>query len=117
MFRFKKKEKEKHKLTLHYVISNDGAGGASMTFYESEKLAKFMELCEDEGFGEDTYDSITVQSDSPIKHNVYSITNVEDCLEEWDDKLKYGMKSDRDHTRLVREYAILLNMRMDRDNA
>jgi hypothetical protein len=106
--------KDKHALTLHYVMANDGAGGAIISFYESEKLAKFIELCEDEPFGEETYDSITMLSDSPIAHNVRNVRTIEDCIEEFEDNMEYSlgcMKPDYE-----REYAILLNMKRDRDH-
>ena len=106
--------KKKYKLTLHYFACNDGAGSAFIRFYESEKLARFVELCEEEPFGEVTYDSIVLKSNSPIQHDIYRIISVEDCIEDWEDRLEDAMNCEM--LDFEREYAIILNMKVDKDN-
>ncbi len=110
----KQEEQDKHALTLHYIVTNNGDGSASTRFYESKKLAEFIESCEDEGFAEETYDSITMLSDSPIEHNIRGITTLEECIEDWEDGMEYAMSCMKPD--YEREYAILLNMKRDRDN-
>ncbi len=102
-------ERDKHALTLHLVISNDGAGGANTSFYESKELAEFVELCDEEGFGEPTYESITMLSDSPITSDVYKVNTIENVIEDWDCEF-YLEDPDQ-----ARDYAILLNMKRKRD--
>jgi len=49
-------------LTLTYLITNDGAGGASFNMYESAALAEWVEEHEAEPFGEPAVGTITIES-------------------------------------------------------
>lgn len=100
-------------MKLWYAMENDGAGGCSFTLYESEELAKFAERMADQPFGEDTVGSISLESDSYIHVNE-CVDQIEDLIIQWDDRLKYSSPNQVDS--LNREIAILMNMKVDRDN-
>ena len=54
------------KTDLWYAIHSDGAGAAYIRFYESRKLAEWVEEHQYEGWGDSCVSFISVESDGPV---------------------------------------------------
>ena len=111
---FKKKKKElTNEYKLWYMVSNGGDGSASVNFYESEKLAELIDDNQDEGFAESTVSWISIMSDGDVHINE-NIHTVEDEILEMEDDWDYLVKyRNGDQERIL---AILMNMKVDKDN-
>lgn len=106
-------KKKQYELKLHYSVQNGGDGSAYPEFFESAELARLDQENMDEGWAEDCDGTITLKSDSPITCDE-SITTLEDLIERMEEDWEYIIKY-RDGD-AERHLAILMNMKVDKDN-